>query len=238
MAIYFFSDAHLGENDFSGETKKMEKINGFIDLVRSDGKKLYILGDLFEFWFEYAYAIPKGQMKVIFRLAQLVDEGIEIHYLPGNHDFWLGDFLQKEAGLIIHDDYYTTVEQDKKLILTHGDGIAPSDKGYRFLKRILRNKVNIWLYRKVPADWGIPLARWVAARSRAHTSKRSDEFLKEYDDYAARKIREGFNAVIMGHLHVPVIKELNGGHYINTGDFISNFSYVRMKNGKFSLEYI
>jgi len=238
MAVYFFSDAHLGDADKDKERVKIEKIYAFLDLVKSDGEKLYILGDLFDFWFEYKNAIPKEHLKVVFRLAGLVESGINVHYISGNHDFWLGDFLSREVGITIHRDEIETTEQGKRLLLIHGDGISPSDRGYRVLKRILRNRVNIWLYQKLPVDWGIPLAKFVAGKSRTYTSGRTTKFLQDYEDYVSRKMEEGFDGVIIGHLHHPILKEIKGGVYLNTGDFIENYSYGRMENGVISLEYI
>ena len=238
MAIYFFSDVHLGENDKAKEKVKLAKLGSFLDLVENDGEKLFILGDLFDFWFEYKHAIPKEHLKTVFRLARLVENNIEVHYISGNHDFWLGEFLSREAGITIHRDYFETELYGKKVYLIHGDGLSPSDKGYRVLKRILRNKVNIWLYQKLPPDWGIPLAKYVAGSSRQHTSKRTLKFLKDYEDFAAQKISEGFDIVVIGHLHKPIFQDINGGIYLNTGDFIEHFSYARMQDGIVTLEYI
>jgi UDP-2,3-diacylglucosamine hydrolase len=238
MALYFFSDAHLGEADKEKEKNKLGKLYAFIELVRNDAEKLFILGDLFDFWFEYKHAIPKEHLRTVFDLAQLVETGKEVHYISGNHDFWLGEFLSREAGITIHRDYFETMEQGKRLFLIHGDGLSPGDKGYRVIKRILRNRVNIWLYRKLPADWGIPLARFVSSSSRSHTSGRTMKFLRDYENYARRKIVEGYNAVIIGHVHRPVLMEIEGGIYLNTGDFIEHFSYGRMEDGQITLEYI
>lgn len=238
MAIYFISDAHLGEGSGENENVKLARLESFFELAGKDAEKLFILGDLFDFWFEYKHAIPKQHLKIIFRLSQLVDKGVEVHYITGNHDFWLGDFLSREAGIIIHRDAYATTEQEKKLFLIHGDGISPSDKGYRVLKKILRNRLNIWLYRKIPVDWGIPLAKFVSGTSRDYTSARDVTYIKDYEIYAQKKIKEGFDVVMIGHLHHPVITALEGGIYINTGDFIKHFSYVILNDGKFSLEFI
>jgi len=238
MAIYFFSDAHLGEADKDKEKIKLEKLSAFFEMVNNDGEKLFILGDLFDFWFEYKHAIPKEHLKTIFRLAQMVESGMEVHYISGNHDFWLGDFLSREAGISIHRDYFETSEQGKKLFMIHGDGLSPSDRGYRVLKRILRNRMNIWLYQKLPTDWGIPLARSVANISRNHTSKRTLKFVRDYENYARKKINAGYDVVIIGHLHQPILQKIDSGVYLNTGDFIDNFSYGRMDRGEITLEYI
>lgn len=238
MAVYFFSDAHLGEADQASEKIKLRRLSAFFDLVERDGERLYILGDLFDFWFEYKYAIPKDNLRVVFRLAAMVESGIAVHYIAGNHDFWLGDFLSREAGLEIHRDRVEVTEQGKRLFLIHGDGLAPGDRGYRILKRILRHPLNIWLYRKLPVDWGIPLARRVARKSRNYTSGRPGDFAPDYENYAAGRIAAGFDGVIIGHLHVPVLKELGGGVYLNTGDFIEHFSYGKLEQGRLTLAYI
>lgn len=238
MAIYFFSDVHLGEAGQGKEERKLEKLASFLNMVEQDGEQLFILGDLFDFWFEYKHAIPKEHLRTVFRLSKLVDSGIEVHYISGNHDFWLGEFLSQEAGIRIHRDYYQTELDGKKIFMIHGDGLSPSDKGYRVLKRVLRNRVNIWLYQKLPADWGIPLAKYVAGASRNHTSKRTHKFLDDYKEYAKNKLSEGYDAVIIGHVHFPTLCSLNGGIYLNTGDFIEHFSYGRLHEGVFTLEYI
>jgi UDP-2,3-diacylglucosamine hydrolase len=238
MAIYFFSDAHLGAADKAGESLKIARLNALLDMIRTDGEKLFILGDLFDFWFEYKHAVPKEHLKIVFRLAALVEEKKEAHYISGNHDFWLGEFLSREAGIIIHRDYYEFEAQGKKIFMIHGDGLSPSDWGYRILKKILRNRVNIWLYRKIPPDWGIPLAKYVSSSSRGYTAGREPKFVKDYEIYAGKKITEGYDAVVIGHLHIPVYKEMNGGIYLNTGDMIEHFSYGKLEGGKLSLEYL
>jgi UDP-2,3-diacylglucosamine hydrolase len=238
MAVYFFSDVHLGSSDKEREKLKLDKLYSLLDIIKVDGSKAFILGDLFDFWFEYRHAIPKEHLQVVFRLASMVEDGIEIHYISGNHDFWLGEFLSREVGIVIHRDYYEITEEGKKIFMIHGDGLSPSDWKYRILKKILRNKFNIWLYRKIPPDWGIPLARYVSSSSRSHTSAREIEFIKDYEKYAAGKIAEGYDAVLIGHTHRPDRIEIDTGVYLNTGDFINHFSYARFENGQLTLEYI
>ncbi len=239
-SLFVFSDAHLGANDEALEQLKRSKIFELLALVKERGSRLVILGDLYDFWFEYKNAIPKQQLKVVFKLAELVETGIPVDYVSGNHDFWLGDFLTTEAGIAIHRDSLTLTEQGKQLFLIHGDGLAPEDWKYRILKRILRSRLNIALYRLLPVDWGIPLARWVAGSSREHTSKRTDlgvhSFHPAYEDYARRKLQEGFDAVLIGHLHTPLFHQWEEGIYINTGEFIGRFNYVEMRDGELELK--
>jgi len=239
MALYIFSDAHLGSNDSAKEIVKAKKIDEFFRLVQSDGERLVILGDLFDFWFEYKYAIPKAHHRVLFLLHQLRDNGVEIDYISGNHDFWMGNFFEKELGITVYRDFLDMSYEGKKLHLIHGDGLAKKDRGYRIMKRILRNPLSVWLYRKLPPDWALPLAGWVSDGSRRYTTARTEhEFAPDYLAYAESKLREGYDFVAIGHLHLPVFVQSELGVYINTGDFINHFSYAKLTPDKISLEYL
>jgi UDP-2,3-diacylglucosamine hydrolase len=235
-SIFFLSDAHLGAEEEHKERLKEEKLIRVLDKVKQEGESLYLVGDMFEFWFEYKNVIPKDHFGVLNKLKQLVDCGIKIKYVVGNHDFWLGDFLPKQIGIPIFKDSVDVVHQDKRIFISHGDGLAKKDVGYRILKRILRNRVNIFLYRQIPPDIAYPLAKFVAGRSRSYVQKRDTGYLGEYEDFAAGKIKQGFDAVVLAHTHVPVLKDLNGGIYLNLGDWFQHFTYGRLCQGKFHLE--
>ena len=238
MALYIFSDAHLGSGSEELEATKVARIEELFGKVRTDGDRLVILGDLFDFWFEYKHAIPKEHTDVLFMLRDLVRHGIEVDYVSGNHDFWMDSYFESNIGLHLHRDTLEIEYGGKRLHLTHGDGLARADRGYRFLKRILRNRFNIWLYRKLPPDWAIPLAKWVSSSSRDYTSRRDHTFEPDYEQYAASIIEQGFDCVAIGHLHIPVIRALGNGTYINTGDFINHFSYARVTPDDCRLEYL
>jgi len=239
MAVYFISDAHLGSDDPAREQIKRDRLFRLFDRVGADGEKLYILGDLFDFWFEYRHAIPKRHLGVVFRLAALTEHDIPVHYITGNHDFWLGDFLAEETGVSIHRDCYDTTEQGLRLFLIHGDGLSPSDWKYRtFVRFPLRNRAAIALYRLLPVDWGIPFAKKVSSRSRSYTAGRDPEFLTDYEEYAQRKLADGYDAVIIGHTHQPQFERYDNGIYLNTGDFINHFSYGKLVDGRLTLEYL
>ncbi|MDH3890737.1 MAG: UDP-2,3-diacylglucosamine diphosphatase [candidate division Zixibacteria bacterium] len=235
MALYIFSDAHLGAHSDELETLKRQKIAALFDMVRTDGDRLVILGDLFDFWFEYKHAIPKDHHRVLCMLDGLIQQGIRIDYVSGNHDFWMGDFFTKEMGVAVHRDTLDLGYEGKRLHLIHGDGLAKADKGYRFLKRILRNRVNIWLYRKLTPDWAIPLAKAVSGSSRNYTSGRDPDFVADYEEYAKEKLSGNYDIVAIGHLHIPAIKQFDSGTYINTGDFIESFTYAKVGDGKCEL---
>lgn len=238
MALYIFSDAHLGAGPDAKEKIKTEKIAALFELVKKDGDRLVILGDLFDFWFEYKHAMPKDQFEVLYRLYQLKEFGIKIDYISGNHDFWMDDFFQTQMGIEVHRDRLELEYAGKKLLLIHGDGISPSDKGYRVLKKVLRNRFNIWLYRKLPPDFAISLAKKVSGSSREITARRDHEFALDYEKFAQEQLDNGHDVVAIGHLHLPVFKEFKEGVYINTGDFINHFSYAKIVSDDVSLLYL
>ncbi len=235
MALYIFSDAHLGSGTPDEESRKITQIEKLLSLVKSDGDRLVILGDLFDFWFEYKYVIPKEPFRVLYLLKEIQEQGIKIDYVSGNHDFWMDDFFEKQLGITVHRDSCELTYASKRLLLTHGDGLAKGDGGYRFLKKILRNRFNIWLYRKLPPDWAYPLARWVSGSSRGYTSRRDHEFAPDYSAFAKSRIEDGYDIVVIGHLHIPVTETHGRGIYINTGDFIHHFTYARLDNSGIAL---
>jgi len=234
-SIYFLSDAHLGSNSPEREKLKEERLLLFLEQIKKDSQALYILGDLFEFWFEYKNVIPKDHFSILIKLKELIDSGVPITYLVGNHDFWLGDFLTEQIGIKIVKHPLSLEHQGKNIYLIHGDGLAKKDFGYRILKNILRNKINIWLYRLIPSDFGIPFAKKVASYSRNKTQFRDKEFLEDYREFAKEKIKEGYDAVIIGHTHQPCFEELDKGIYINIGDWFEHFTYGKLSEGKFYL---
>ncbi len=235
MALYIFSDVHLGADSPDKETQKRANLKRLFEKVKVDGDRLVILGDLFDFWFEYQHAMPKEHQYVLYLLSGLIEHGVIIDYVTGNHDFWMGDFFPAQMGVTVHRDYFDLAYAGKRLHLTHGDGLAGADRGYRLLKRLFRNPLSVWLYRKLPPDWAIPLAKKVSGTSRRYTSARDQTFAADYEAYAADKLLSGYDVVAIGHLHIPQIKPLGRGIYVNTGDFIKHFTFARLADAEISL---
>lgn len=237
MSVLFISDIHLGERFPEREAIKKEKLSAFLEMAAKNASRLFVVGDLFDFWFEYKHAVPKGHLNIILKLAQLHENGTELYYITGNHDFWLGDFLASEVGFQIYHDHLNIELDGKKVHIIHGDGLASKDRSYRVMKRILRNRFNIFLYRLLPPDLGIPFAKFVSGTSRGHTQKRPKEvFIKEYRQYARHKIDAGYDAVIIAHTHFPEEIAFERGIYLNTGDWVENFTYVEFSGGEFKLK--
>ena len=223
---YFISDIHLGAGNKKSEKIKERALLNFLDHVGQYGDQLVIVGDLFDFWFEYRSVIPRGYTRAICGLARLRELGKEIHYVAGNHDFWMRNFLNKELGFKIHYDDFELEMNDKRFYIMHGDGVAKHDKGYRFLKRVFRNKINIFLYSLLHPDLGIPLAQWVSGISRNHTSFSGPPEDHDYVELAMQKFELGFDYFLFGHLHSPKIQMFGQKVYINLGDWINNFTYA------------
>jgi UDP-2,3-diacylglucosamine hydrolase len=222
---YFFSDAHLGIGTREEDREKERSLVRFLELVQSDGDQLFVVGDLFDYWFEYKSVVPKGYFRLFTKLAELSEAGVSLTYLAGNHDFWLRDYFNDEFGMKVERDPIERTIHGKRFYLNHGDGLLRNDTGYRILKRILRNRTNIFLFSLVHPDLAAAIARWSSRKSRQYTSKR--EF--EGDDmsrYAEEKIRQGYDFVIMGHNHVPCKRNLGSGVYVNLGDWVSERTYA------------
>jgi UDP-2,3-diacylglucosamine hydrolase len=235
MALYVFSDAHLGSGSADQEQIKLARMADLFARVREDGDRLIILGDLFDFWFEYKHAIPKEAHPALMMLSDVRRSGVTIEYVAGNHDFWMDDFFSKYMGITVHRDHMELDYRERRLYLCHGDGLAPADRGYRLLKKVLRNRFNIWLYRKLPPDWAIPLAKKVSGSSREYTARRDHTFKADYERFARQRLSEGYDVVLIGHLHIPQREQYESGVYINTGDFIHHFSYARIDQDQVQL---
>jgi len=230
MAIYFISDAHLGDDE-----ERERKLISFLDGIKGC-ELLYILGDLFDFWFEYRTVIPRQYIRTVCKLLDLVQSGTKIVYLAGNHDFWLGDFLSSQVRIQVELGPLRVEHQGLRLYLSHGDGISKGETGYRFLKRMLRNPLNIVLFRLLHPDLAFSLAKRVSRLSRNSTQRRGEMLLKDYEKFASGLIQGGVDAVILAHIHRPLYKKLVGGIYINLGDWITHYTFGKLEDGILTLE--
>lgn len=258
---YFFSDVHLGLLDKASEKQKELKLVRFLESIRHNAEKIYIVGDLFDCWIEYRKVVPKGFYRTLAKLNEIVEDGTEVNFFSGNHDFWLNTYLRDDVGLKLYGDYMETTLDGKKFFITHGDGLSSGDTGYKIIKKVLRSPINQFLYSLVHPDIGIWLAQGSSKKSRLHTDDRSkdrDHGGKPQESkmidgkasgsrgaggmyqFAEKKIGEGFDYVVMGHIHQHNDIEINScgkkGHYITLGDWISNFTYGEYSEGKFEIK--
>ncbi len=233
---YFISDAHFGiaiegsENRDRVFCKLMEK-------VYQTGSDLFIIGDLFDFWIEYKYAIRPDYFLILAQLNRLVNAGVNVYYLAGNHDFALGKFLNETIGIVICPDTLDITLQGKKVHLYHGDGILKKDVGYRILKRLLRNRFNQKLYKMLHPDLGVPFGIFCSGSSRKHSTRLlTPELIREYRTEAFRQLDSGYDIVMYGHTHHgEIVHTHNGKVYCNTGAWLGHYNYVTMEEGELCL---
>ena len=236
--IFFLSDAHFGAPIGVSESEKVRKLTDFGKEVINEGDTLFFLGDLFDFWFAWRQVIPKSAFRILHILRGWREKGIDMYYLAGNHDFRLGGFLEEEIGFKTFRDRIDFIAGGKKFHLFHGDGVQKSDVGYRVLKRVFRNKVNQQLFMLIHPDLGIMIADWSSSKSReSQVLKNPSKAEDDYYAYAQKKIEEGFDYILMGHTHRPLLKKLGKGCYLNTGNWYSAFSYGKFDGSELTLQY-
>jgi UDP-2,3-diacylglucosamine hydrolase len=235
MAIYFVSDSHFGAPYNRDQARNVELFRKFIDNIRPSAEHLYILGDLFDFWFEYRDGFPDEYPEVTGKLKELSRQGIGITFIGGNHDWWAGRTFVDLTGAEVARSGIEATHYGKKIYLEHGDGIAGADRGYRLMRKILRNRLNIWLFSRLHSSLGMALARSVSFGSHSLREGRQWKFLPEYEEYASSILNGSYDSVILGHTHIPYRKDLGNGLYLNTGDWIKYHTYVRLDENGFAV---
>jgi UDP-2,3-diacylglucosamine hydrolase len=235
-AVYFLADAHLGADPREEEAAREARLHEFLTSLVDRAAALYIVGDLFDFWFEYRTAIPRRHFGTLAALRQLRASGVSITYLNGNHDFWLGPFLREELGLHTHEDALALDLQGHRIWLHHGDGLAHGDLGYKMLKKVLRNPASIALYRLIHPDLGIPFAHMVSRWSRHSRGERPLDGDRLWTRIGVPRFAEGFDTVMIGHFHHAWERREDGRSFFMLGDWIESFTYVVLRDGVFTLE--
>ena len=233
--VLFFSDCHLGAGSEAEDRPREDKVVAFLEAEGPRADAVYMLGDLFDFWFEYKHAVPRRHFRVLNALARLVHAGIPVTFFGGNHDFWVESFLEEEIGCRVTYGPLEVVEQGRRIFLAHGDGLAKGDRGYLFLRAVLRNRWAIAGYRLLHPDVGIPLARWSSKLSR-HTRDESAfdvEWLR--DQVAVPRFAAGADAVLVGHFHHARHLRDSGRDFLVLGDWIRNDTYAVLEGGAFTL---
>ena len=240
--VYFLSDFHLGVPDHATSLVREKRIVSFLESIKKETAVLFIVGDLFDFWFEYKTVVPKGYVRILGKLAEIRDAGIEIHFFVGNHDMWMSGYFEQELGIPVYYAPKTFEFNGKKFLVGHGDGLGPGDYGYKFLKKIFRNPLCKFLFGLIPPFLGIGLAGMMSKSSRSVTGDSDATFLGADKEwliiYCTEQLKsEHHDYFIFGHRHLPILFQLNEkSTYINLGDWIRYFTYAEFHGDSISLK--
>ena len=240
--IYFLSDFHLGAPNHAQSLIREKKIVSFLEEISNDAAEIFIVGDLFDFRFEYRSVVPKGYVRILGKIAELTDRGIPVHFFTGNHDMWMSGYFEKELNVQVYQHPKVFSYNNKKFYIGHGDGLGPGDYGYKFIKRIFRNPICAFLFGLIPPHFGIGLANYFSKTSRASTGESDEKFLGEQGEWLITYCKdilkaEAFDYFIFGHRHLPIDFSLSAeSKYINLGDWIKYDSYAVFDGSELTLK--
>ena len=235
--IYFASDFHLGSPNLEESLKREKKIISWLNEIEIDAKKIYLLGDIFDFWFEYEKVVPKGFVRLLAKLADLVDKGIEIHFLVGNHDMWMRDYLEKEIGLKVHFKEFIIEEDNQLIFIGHGDGLGRGDYKYKILKSLFTSNICKWLFSRLHPNFGLALGQAWSNKSRKKQESPASEEKEILVEYCKEQQKNNpVDYYVFGHRHVPMeVKIDERANYVNLGDWIHHYSYAVLSDKKLEL---
>lgn len=232
MKIYFASDQHFGAPNVSKSKEREAIFIKWLDEIKVDATELFLLGDLFDFWFEYKKVVPKGFVRVLGKLAELKDSGIKIHFFVGNHDLWMRDYFETELGIEVYRKPKKFTFNKRTFLIGHGDGLGPGDSSYKMMKKVFINPISKWLYRWFHPDLGMRLAQYLSLKNRYISGEEDMAFLGEDKEalivYCKEQYQEKkYNFFLFGHRHLPLeIDIASDSKYVNTGDWIKYYSYA------------
>lgn len=240
--VYFSSDNHLGAPTQELSKPREKKFVQWLDEVKEDAAAIFLLGDLFDFWFEYKHVVPKGFVRVLGKLAEIRDSGIPIYFFVGNHDLWMNSYFEDELNIPVFHQPKEFIFNNKTFLIGHGDGLGPGDKGYKRMKKVFTNPFSKWLYRWFHPDLGVPLAQHLSVKNKLISGDDDAKFLGEENEwlvqYAKRKLEsKHYDYFVFGHRHLPMsIQVGKDSTYHNLGDWINYYTYGVFNGDTFELK--
>jgi UDP-2,3-diacylglucosamine hydrolase len=229
--IYFASDNHLGAPTMEASRPREKKFVAWLDEIKKDAAAIFLLGDLFDFWFEYKTVIPKGFTRTLGKLAEISDSGISIHYFVGNHDLWMNGYFEEELGIAVYHKPKEFTFNSTSFFIGHGDGLGPGDKGYKRMKKVFISPFFKWLFKWGHPDIGMRIAQYFSVKNKLISGDDDAKFLGEDNEwlavYSKRKLEAKHrDFFVFGHRHLPLEIQLNEtSKYINLGDWIQYYTY-------------
>lgn len=241
--IYFASDFHLGVPDQESSLEREKMVVKWLEEIRHDAEEIYLMGDIFDFWFEYKSVVPKGFVRLLGKLAEITDSGIPVYFFTGNHDMWMFGYFPKELNIPVLREPVTKVFNGKKFFLGHGDGLGPGDHGYKFIKKVFANKFCQWLFARFHPNFGMSIAQYWSRKSRIANGSKDEKFHGETGEWLviySKEVlqKEHFDYFLFGHRHLPLDIQLNEkSRYVNLGEWVNYRSYAVFDGEKLELKY-
>ena len=232
--VYFASDLHLGAPTATASATREKKFVAWLDEIKKDAEAIFLLGDLFDFWFEYKTVVPKGFVRTLGKLAEIRDSGIPIYFFVGNHDLWMNDYFEKELNIPVYHKPQVFNINNKFFFIGHGDGLGPEDKGYKRMKKVFTFPLFKWMFRWLHPDLGVKLGQYMSIKNKVISVDEDANYLGDEKEwlvqYCKRKLSEThYDYFVFGHRHLPLeIKLQENSTYINLGDWIQYFTYGEM----------
>jgi UDP-2,3-diacylglucosamine hydrolase len=230
--IYFASDFHLGVPTRELSLKREKLICQWLEMIRHDAGEIFLVGDLFDFWYEHKYTVPKGSVRLLGKIAELTDSGIPVHFFVGNHDLWMKDYFTEELNVTVHHKPVTRTFNGKEFFVGHGDGLGPGDNWYKILRTIFASKICQWLFSRLHPNFSFYIARRSSRRSSIKTGDKDAEFLGKENEWLYQFCRDYLKShkvdyFIFGHRHLPLDMDVEGkARYINLGEWINYNTYA------------
>lgn len=240
--IYFASDNHLGAPTQEASRPREKKFVAWLDDIKKDAAGIFLMGDLFDFWFEYKTVVPKGFTRTLGKLAEITDSGIPIYYFVGNHDLWMNGYFEEELNIPVYHKPQEYTFNNKTFFIGHGDGLGPGDKGYKRMKKVFTNPFSKWLFRWLHPDLGVRLAQYMSVKNKLISGDEDAKFLGEENEwlvqYCKKKLEDKHrDFFVFGHRHLPLEIDLNQtSKYINLGDWINYYTYGVFDGENFELK--
>lgn len=240
--IYFASDNHLGAPTKAASFPREKKFVAWLDSIKDDAAAIFLIGDLFDFWFEYKTVVPKGFTRTLGKLAEISDSGIPIYYFVGNHDLWMNGYFEEELNIPVFHQPKEFQFNEKIFFIGHGDGLGPNDIGYKRMKKVFTSPFSKWLFRWLHPDIGVRLGHYFSVKNKLISGDEDAKFLGNDNEwlvqYAKRKLEtQHFDFFVFGHRHLPLEIDLDGhSKYFNLGDWVSHFTFGVFDGKHFQLK--
>lgn len=239
--VYFLSDFHLGIPNHAQSVERERRIVRFLSTIQTDAEAIFLLGDVFDFWFEWKYVVPKGHTRLLGKLAELADQGIPIHVFTGNHDLWMFGYLEQELGVKVYKKHQRFTFSDKQFLIGHGDGLGPGDKGFKRLKKLFTNPLAQWAFARLHPNLAMYIANYWSRHSRLIDGGNIPDYLGDDKEWLVqycqqKRKEEAIDYFIFGHRHLPLEVQINPDTwYINTGDWLQYNTYAVFDGNTLSL---